>query len=74
MCLDFQGKTTLLIEENDCCKTTILEAIDLCFNGKLEQEDLYNLNFPAEENNCAIACVFDENIMQDAEERWEVCG
>jgi predicted ATP-dependent endonuclease of OLD family len=72
--LDFQGKTTLLIGENDCCKTTILEAIDLCFNGKLEQEDLRNLNFPAEENNCAIACVFDENIKQDAEERWEVCG
>ncbi len=66
--LDFQGKTTLLIGENDCCKTTILEAIDLCFNGKLEQEDLYNLIFPAKENNCAIACVFDENIKQDAEE------
>ena len=66
--LDFQGKTTLLIGENDCCKTTILEAIDLCFNGKLEQEDLHNLNFPAEDNNCVIACVFDENIKQDAEE------
>ena len=65
--LDFQGKTNLLIGENDCCKTTILEAVDLCFNGKLEQEDLYNLNLSAD-NNCIVVCIFDENIKQDAGE------
>ena len=65
--IDLQGKNNLLIGDNGCCKTTILEAVDLCFNGKLEQEDLYNLNLSAD-NNCIIACIFDENIKQDAGE------
>ena len=62
--LDFQGKTNILIGKNGCAKTTILEAVDLCFNGKLEREDLHMLNLN-KDNNCIIACVFDENIKQD---------
>lgn len=31
------------------------------------QEDLYNLNLSAD-NNCIIACIFDESIKQDAGE------
>lgn len=65
--IDFREKINLLIGNNGCGKTTILEAVDLCFNGKLEQEDLHNLNLN-KDNNCVIACIFDGNIKQDTTE------
>ncbi len=65
--IDFQGKTNLLIGDNGCGKTTILEAVDLCFNSKLEKEDLHNLEFGSN-NNAIACCIFDENIKQDAGE------
>ena len=65
--IDFQGKTNLLIGDNGCGKTTILEAVDLCFNSKLEKEDLHNLEFGSN-NNAIVCCIFDENIKQDAGE------
>ena len=31
--IDFRGKTNLLIGDNGCGKTTILEAVDLCLSS-----------------------------------------
>ena len=72
--IDFQGKTNLLIGDNGCGKTTILEAVKLCLssgnegNGSnMNIEDLYNLEFGSN-NNAIVCCIFDENIKQDAGE------
>lgn len=49
-----------LIGRNDVGKSTILEALDIFFNGKMESSDLCKDAVEAGENEAEITCVFSD--------------
>lgn len=70
LCVDLNEDINVIIGKNDIGKSTIMEAMDIFFNGNLNSKiDVDDLNIYSEEKEIEISCLFsdcDEEIVLDS--------
>lgn len=71
--VDFDSDMNIIVGKNDIGKSTIMEALDIFFNGNTKDAqtkiDIYDLYIHAEEPTIEITCLFectDTNIILDS--------